>query len=629
MQLSRHYGYTLRYIFALVLVGAGTLYSLAELDLHIRRGAAYISHVDEAVYQYALINRVAGQTNVLRHFHDHEQKQLAQARAQDALNKLIVLSDSARGNILDLSRLRHSRDPDRALDNWLLRSFAPHLYYREHADDIYFAGPQALDRRIRNFISMAEIFLASPLPAERHEAAEYLGQYLKIDLNSDARRVALALQLAGLAEFKLAALTVKIYAILSIVILVVLALTVFRPLFRRVLQTEALLQQRMEAAEAATLAKSRFLANMSHEVRTPLNGIVGVAELLDQMPLPAHQKNLVNVLQSSCQHLLDIVNDILDISKLEAQRVTLESIPFDLRTMCNELHVLMKPRAGESGLQWDVIYDNALPSVFEGDPTRVRQVLMNLLGNAFKFTATGFVRLKITGRATDTSHYEITLQVEDSGIGIAPARISALFQKFTQADESTSRQYGGTGLGLTISKELVELMGGSITVLSRPGHGSTFTVTLILPTAILSASHPPPQPVSSRHRHILLVEDSETNQLIITALLENQGCSVTAARNGHEAVQQIQKGVGFDLVLMDCQMPGMDGFAATREIRHLPGGEALPIIALTAAAVDGERQRCLNAGMNDFLTKPVRQADLQAALARYAPGDGGAFQQAL
>lgn len=532
-------------------------------------------------------------------------------------------------------------------------------------------------------------------------------------------------------------------------------------------QLNASLVKAREAAEAATVMKSRFVANMSHEVRTPLNGIIGVTEILSRTDLSAKQDELVGVLQNSCHHLLSLVNDILDFSKLEAGGVALESIAFDPEQLVRELVELLPAPAAGSAIEIVVNYQPRLPHTFIGDPTRVRQVLMNLLSNAIKFTSKGTVSITLTGHESGAGQWQLVVAVADSGIGIAPDKIDTLFEKFTQADTSTTRKYGGTGLGLSITRELVELMGGTIAVQSELSSGSTFTVTLPLqvnkapparlpsgairglrvllfddnPIAsraieqqltglgIASVAYAAPTPafaaaqqavqaktpfdialidvgadasvamglvetfkrdstlrdvslialrdhdalsddtlltkgfiasirkpvlpsvllqtvqaVATARRtgdisgllnvsaptaartnaptiskalqgaKILLAEDNETNQMIVSHLLNELGCATTVVANGREAVRAFTATPDFAAVLMDCQMPEMDGFAATAAIRQHDKGNRVPIIALTANVQGGDREACLAAGMNDYMAKPVRLDALREKL---------------
>ncbi|MDD5389341.1 MAG: response regulator [Gallionellaceae bacterium] len=377
-------------------------------------------------------------------------------------------------------------------------------------------------------------------------------------------------------------------------------------------QAEVALIQAKEAAEAASRSKSEFLANMSHEIRTPMNGILGMLTLTQDTSLSAEQREYLGLASSSADALLHILNDILDFSKIEAGRLEVAAEAFDLSALLRELVRLEMPRCREKGLVLTLELAPDLPATLIADPARVRQVLLNLLGNAIKFTPRGAIILEAR-RDGDQAR----IAVRDTGIGIPLDKQPAVFEAFTQADGSITRRFGGTGLGLTISSRLVQLMGGRMGLNSEPGAGSEFHFSLPLVTAPLAAATPAAVSAITRRAplDILLAEDNPINQRLAIALLSREGHRVTLAENGLETLARLAQ-ARFDLVLMDMQMPDLDGLETTRRIRAQEAGEGrrLPIIALTANAYAEDRDRCLAAGMDDFVSKPIRREELLAAI---------------
>ena len=398
-------------------------------------------------------------------------------------------------------------------------------------------------------------------------------------------------------------------------------LTVMRDV-TRARESSAALASAKAQAESANLAKSHFLANMSHEIRTPLNGVLGMADLLRGTPLSAEQRRYCEAIASSGRGLRDLLGDILDLSKIEAGKVELEREDFNLSRVLADLVSAHSELARARGNALHAALELPEEARYNGDALRLRQVLGNLLSNAVKFTENGRIELRAQALEARPGNARPWLRftVKDTGIGISAETQARLFQPFSQADSSTTRQYGGTGLGLTISKHLVELMGGRIGVRSTPGAGSEFSVELPLEPAQTRAQAQAQAVQAGASLAVLVVEDNDINQEVARAMLEVAGHRVEVAANGAEALKKCAQS-HFDCVLMDCQMPGMDGYEATRRIRAREaenGGVRVPIVALTANAMSGDRERCLAAGMDDFLAKPFDSAALLAALARGA-----------
>ncbi len=390
----------------------------------------------------------------------------------------------------------------------------------------------------------------------------------------------------------------------------------------RIRQRTEELENAMRTAVAASQAKSEFLANMSHELRTPMNGLLGMLDVVLDSPLAAEQRDHLETAQHSAYSLLALLNDILDLSKIEAGRMMIEKIPFNVRTVLDDCVKSYQPRALQKGVSLYFEMDAASPSNVIGDPLRLRQIVTNLLSNAIKFTAQGFVAVSVRTEPIEARPgcARFKVEVRDTGTGIDSEKLNSIFEKFTQADGSITRKYGGTGLGLAITKRLTELQDGNVTVESALGSGSRFTISLpyeIVPEAAPSeapAASLAPAAEPSGPARILLVEDNVVNQKVVLAVLRKKKFHIDVAGDGREALSIMETSPPYDLILMDVQMPVLDGLETTRLIRKEPRWATLPILAMTAHAMTGDRERCLQAGMNYYISKPIQPAHLIATI---------------
>jgi signal transduction histidine kinase/CheY-like chemotaxis protein len=379
-----------------------------------------------------------------------------------------------------------------------------------------------------------------------------------------------------------------------------------------------------QRAEAANIAKSAFLSNMSHEIRTPLNAITGMSYVLRRSGLTLRQTDKLDKIETAGNHLLNIINNVLDLSKIEAGKFALEDVPVHVETLLGNIASMLGQKARDKGLSFN-IETVSLSHNLHGDPTRLQQALLNYAANALKFTETGHISMRVKEAAQTEESVTLRFEVEDSGIGITPDALTKLFGAFEQADNSTTRKYGGTGLGLAITKKIAEVMGGTAGVTSAAGKGSTFWFTAVLSKTQHSAEEPVKARVETAEqvirrdhagKRILLAEDEPINREVGVMLLEDVGLRVDLAEDGQIAVTKARSG-GYALILMDMQMPVLDGLDATRQIRQLPGCETIPILAMTANAFAENKDQCFEAGMDDFISKPVMPELLYETLLKW------------
>jgi PAS domain S-box-containing protein len=385
-----------------------------------------------------------------------------------------------------------------------------------------------------------------------------------------------------------------------------------------------------DVADTANRAKSSFLANMSHEIRTPMSSIIGLARLLREETTEARPLDYLSKLQRAADHLLRIINDVLDLSKIEAHQLDLEEADFSLQAVLEAAVDMLQDRAADKGLRLELVLDEGLPRGLRGDALRLQQIVLNFVSNAIKFSAHGVVHIRARLAEATAQETLLRIEVQDHGIGVTPEQQARLFQSFSQADASIARQYGGTGLGLAIARRLAALMGGEVGVVSEATHGSTFWATVRLrngsPQSPGEAQGAAAAVLHAAGLRILLAEDDPVNQLVTSRMLEQLGFEVDVVDNGAEAIEKVRAG-RYALVLMDLHMPLMDGLTATRHIRQLHDSQALPIIAMTASAFEEDRRLCLAAGMDDHIGKPIRPEQLQAALLRRLTPGGIASAQ--
>jgi signal transduction histidine kinase/CheY-like chemotaxis protein len=409
-----------------------------------------------------------------------------------------------------------------------------------------------------------------------------------------------------------------------IILVLISGAILFWFIINRIGQQNQLIRQ-LDASEKkvreAARIKENFMANMSHEIRTPMNAIMGFTSLLQKREKDPVSTGYVQAIQSSGDSLLTIINDILDLSKIEAGMMRIERTPFSIRELLYSVETMFLEKVKEKGLQFTTQVDDSIPDTLNGDATRLTQVLVNLIGNAVKFTQQGKITVVISNEGVQEKNISLGITVSDTGIGIEPDKLPGIFERFRQAEDSITRKYGGTGLGLSIVKDLVELQGGTIHVTSEPDKGSSFRIVIPykITQEVINNQHKwsgaSPKNVASADVHILVVEDNEINQQLMHHLLGYWELPYEIAANGKEALERLQR-QSYDLILMDIQMPGMDGYTATAQIRHTLQ-LTTPIIAMTAHALAGEREKCLSAGMNEYISKPIQEEELYRMIVRF------------
>jgi signal transduction histidine kinase/ActR/RegA family two-component response regulator len=508
----------------------------------------------------------------------------------------------------------------------ILQKLAGNGSSEEDIDQLYYVvqeklkfDSQILDVNARQGKTAADAILASPRGKRLTDSILLLTQKINNTRQNMLSRVTDAIDDSVKKVERLNSILI-VFVLISAAVLFWYIVNTIRTQNRLIQQVSDSEKKTKEAARV----KENFLANMSHEIRTPMNAILGFTNLLQHKNLDEESGFYVQTIQRSGENLLSIINDILDLSKIEAGMMRIERAPFSLQGLLHSIETMFQAKAKEKGIQLFTDVEASLPDTLDGDATRLTQILVNLIGNAIKFTARGNVSIAVKHKGSDGDTIMVGIEVSDTGIGIEKEKLEQIFDRFQQADDEVTRAYGGTGLGLSIVKELIQLQQGSIEAESEPGKGTTFYITMPykvstvqVQPSITTPTQKSVEPASLQHVRILIVEDNEVNQTLLQHIFRNWQVRYEIANNGVEAIEKVNDGT-YDLILMDIQMPQMDGYAATRQIRNQLKINT-PIIAMTAHAMAGEREKCLSYGMDEYISKPVREEQLKKLIAQFVP----------
>lgn len=604
---------TIRYIIALALIAVMATCSFGMLKFTINQQTDNATLVDISGKQRMLSQRIALLSVSLSHTEPGTNKDTNdRKKLQTAINLM--------------------GEDNKKLSKGLVAGQKGHV--PENLYNHYYNAPVYLNQQIKRFLSHAQNILKTEHITAENTDLIYIEKQAFSKLLIDLDKAVKLYEYNHQEKTKELILYEQIVYGLTLLILIAEALFIFHPVTRKIERYIQQLKDEKRKTEQAAATKGEFLANMSHEIRTPMNGIIGMTSLLSDTKLTQTQRKYNNTIKQSSTSLLQVLNDILDFSKIESGKLQIENFSFDLQSVLEEVKSVMYVNM-KDGVNCFIDWHPDTPKYVIGDPGRIRQILYNLVGNAAKFTEQGYIKMRVMPVSGDQNKPTISndngtcikIIVEDTGIGIPNEKCSTIFEEFSQVDETTTRKYGGTGLGLTISQKLVTMMNGEIGVDSKEGYGSNFWFLLPVEidhsyTQVTTHNTQPQQQERSSFegQHILVVEDNEINQIIIEEMLQKYGCTVTLAENGLIGYNTIKQKY-FDLVFMDCRMPEMDGYEATRKIRQWekknPHRTPQRIIALTANALKGDKDLCIEAGMNDYASKPITKEEISRILNKW------------